>query len=89
MNRTTLDSYRSLMNALLILRETEGGELPEEIESSYVERLDVLWWKLSEAEQDEYEAELAHAEAPDGPETLNLVDCEVDQGSTTAPRKAA
>ena len=53
MNRTPLDSYRSLMNALLILRETEGGELPEEIESSYVERLDVLWWKLSETEQDE------------------------------------
>jgi hypothetical protein len=88
-NGTTLDSYRSLMNELLILRETEGGELPEELESSYVERLDFLWWKLSEAEQDEYEAELADADAPDGPETLNLVDCEVDQGSTTTPRKVA
>ena len=54
MNGTTLDSYRSLMNELLILRETEGGELPEELESSYVERLDFLWWKLSEAEQDSH-----------------------------------
>lgn len=89
MNRTTLDNYRSLMNELLILRETEGGELPAELESSYVERLDALWWKLSEAEQDEYEAELAGADAPVGPEALNLVDCEVDQGSTTTPRKAA
>lgn len=63
----TLDSYRSLMNELFILREAEGGELPEELESSYVERLDVLWGKLSEAERNEYEAELAAA--PNGPET--------------------
>lgn len=83
-----LDQYRRLMNELLILREAEGGELPDDLESAYVERLDGLWWKLSEAEQDEYEAELASSEGLSGPETLNLVDCEVDQGGKTTPRKA-
>lgn len=89
MNGSPLDQYRSVMNELLILREAEGGELPDDLESSYVERLDELWWKLSEAEQDEYEAELANSEGLSGPETLNLVDCEVDQGGSTTPRKAA
>jgi predicted RNase H-like HicB family nuclease len=58
-----LDRYRVLINELLFVRETEGGELPEEVESSYVEQLDELWWQLSEAEQAGYEAELAHARA--------------------------
>jgi len=89
MNGSPLDRYRSLMNELLILREAEGGELPDELESSYVERLDELWWKLSEAEQDEYEAELASSEGLSGPETLDLVDCEVDQGGNATPRRAA
>ncbi len=89
MNSTPLDQYRRLMNELLIQREAEGGELSEHLESSYVERLDTLWWKLSEAEQKEYEAQLVSSDAPVGPETLSLVDREVGQGSTTAPREAA
>jgi hypothetical protein len=89
MSATPLDKYRKLMNELLILREAEGGELPDELESSYVERLDKLWWSLSQAEQGEYEAELAHASPLTGPEDLQLVDCEVDEGGSTAPRKAA
>lgn len=89
MTSTPLDQYRRLMSELLILREAEGGDLPDDLESSYVERLDDLWWKLTEAEQDEYEAELADSTGPSGPETLSLVDREVDKGATTTPRKAA
>lgn len=89
MSVSPLDEYRTLMNELLILREGEGGDLPDEIESSYVDRLDRLWWVLSEAEQAEYEAELAAAAAPAGPAKLDLVDCAVDPGATTGPRKAA
>ncbi len=89
MSPTLLDEYRRLMNELLVLREAEGGELPEELESSYVERLDAVWWRLSDSEQATYEAELASWDSPTGPETLDLVDCEVDAGGCTAPRKAA
>lgn len=84
-----LDQYRSLMNELLILREAEGGELPDDLESSYVARLDDLWWKLTEAEQDEFEAEFADATGLSGPEILSLVDREVDKGGKTTPRKVA
>ena len=63
MSATPLDRYRKLMNELLIVREADGGTLPDEVESSYVERLDELWWTLSESEQKEYEAELAGAGA--------------------------
>ena len=77
MTDSALDSYRRLMNELLILREAEGGDLPVEVESAYVERLDDLWW------------ELAKAAPPAGPEELALVDCEVDKGSHSTPRKAA
>lgn len=44
-----------MMNELLFARELEGGELPEERESWYIERLDVLWWRLSTSEQEAYE----------------------------------
>ncbi len=89
MSSTPLNCYRKLMIELLILREAEGGELPDELESSYVARLDDLWWSLSEAEQEEYEAELAGSVSLAGPEYLRLVDCEVDEGGSTGPRKAA
>jgi hypothetical protein len=87
MINSLLDGYCRLMNELLLLREAEGGELPVEVESSYVQRLDDLWWRLSEQEQELYESELA--DTLTGPDDLHLIDCEVDQGSNTAPRKAA
>ncbi|MBI3204056.1 MAG: hypothetical protein HYZ29_21140 [Myxococcales bacterium] len=89
MNIKPVDEYRKLMNLLLFLREAEGGQLSDEIESSYVERLDELWWSLSEVEQQEYEAGLAAGRPPGGPDELALVDCVVDAGATTGPRKAA
>ncbi len=89
MSATPLDRYRKLMNELLIVREADGGTLPDEVESSYVERLDELWWTLSESEQKEYEAELAGAGAIAGPEDLKLVDRAVDEGDNTGPREAA
>jgi hypothetical protein len=89
MNDSPLNRYRGLMNELLILREFECGDLPVEIESAYVERLDELWWGLSEKEQAEYEAELANATTPPGPKELALVDCVVNVSSRSAPRKAA
>lgn len=84
-----LERYRTLMNELLFAREAEGGDLPEEQESIYVERLDALWWQLSETEQAAYEAELVALSCLSSPEELNLVDCSVSEGERAAPRKAA
>jgi len=77
-----LGRYRQLMNELLIVREAEGGDLPIEVESAYVERLDV-------EQQAAYEAELASAPAPASDEELHLFDCEVNEGDRVLPRKAA
>lgn len=89
MTSELLDRYRKLMSELLIVREIEGGDLPVEIESAYVERLDDIWWQLSKEQQDAYEAELAN-EVPSGAQAaLNLVDCKVSKGEQTHPRKAA
>lgn len=89
MTTEVLDQYRRLMNELLIVREAEGGELPIEIESAYVERLDDLWWQLSVEEQAAYEKELASESSPPSQESLRLVDCEVSQGEQTSPRRKA
>jgi hypothetical protein len=85
----SLDRYRALFNELLIVRETEGGDLPVEVESAYVEQLDKLWWQLSEEERMAFETELASAPSPASPEELKLVDCEVKEGSYAIPRTAA
>lgn len=89
MSQSPLDEYRKLMNELLLLREAEGGELPVEVESRYVEHLDDLWWRLSDDQQELYERELEDTAALTGPENLNLIDCEVAQGAKTVPRQAA
>ena len=89
MSADVLVRYRRLLNELLILREAEGGDLPVEIESAYVERLDDLWWQLSEQEQATYEEELASAVVPASKAELGLVDCVVRVGERAAPRKAA
>jgi hypothetical protein len=84
----SLNQYRALLTQLLFDREAAGGELPEEEESMYVERLDRLWWQLSTAEQDVIDHELA--EPPMASETpFNLIDCVVSEGSSDVPRKAA
>ncbi len=59
-----LNQYRYLMNELLKARVAEGGNLSEALESSYVERLDELWWKLSETEQDILESEFGSGIGP-------------------------
>lgn len=51
----SLESYRKLMNELLSLRAAADGDLPVEVEASYVQRMDDLWWQLSEEEQAEIE----------------------------------
>jgi hypothetical protein len=50
-----------------------------------VERLDALWWRLSEQDQAAYKTELASAPMPSSPEELNLLDCEVKTGEQAAP----
>lgn len=86
---SSAQEYRRLFNELLIFRAAEGGELPVDIESSYVARLDKLWWRLSVEEQDAFESELASGHTLTGPESLGLVDCEVREGGHGAPRRAA
>lgn len=77
------------MSELLITRESEGGELPVEVESAYVERLNDLWYRLSKEEQTAYEAELSRGTTLATDEDLKLIDCPVTQGEHAAPRREA
>jgi hypothetical protein len=81
---TNLERYRALLGELLLVRELDGvnGVLPEDTESAYVDRLDALWWQLSEEEQAAYKQI-----APDAPQDTHLVDVSVSIGSTTLPRR--
>jgi len=80
MSLQSLELYRALTSELLFRRETDGGDSPEDVEASYVERLDDLWWQLSAEEQAAYESELAASGTPSAPEQLGLVDCTVTEG---------
>ncbi len=82
-----LDDYRRLMNEHLFFRAAEGGTLPLEIESAFVDRLDDVWWRLSEADQERFEAELQSACYPRAPLDLAVVDCVA--GDMQVPRSAA
>lgn len=86
---SSLDRYRSLLTELLFEREAAGGELSEEDESHYVERLDTVWHGLTPEEQDTIDAELAEPELAAVSEELSLVDCLVVEGSSEMPRRAA
>lgn len=86
---TQIIRYRTLLTELLFEREAAGGELPDNEESLFVERLDEIWWQLSESEQSLIERELAQPSAPAVHESPELVDCEVSEGSRAVPRKAA
>ena len=84
-----LSEYRTLLTELLFEREAAGGELPEEEESSYVARLDAIWWRLTPDEQTQMDEELARSPAQTVREEPSLVDCEVSEGSGGVPRRAA
>ena len=84
-----LTRYRTLLGQLLFEREAAGGELPDDEESRFVERLDEVWWQLSPEEQELVDRELVGPGTPQVSEELNLIDCEVSKGSKALPRKAA
>lgn len=79
---TALGDYLDLMNELLFRRAIE--DLPEAVESTYVERLDLLWANLSEMEQQEVECELDRC--PAAP-PFHMEDVVVELGGTTFPRR--
>lgn len=81
--------YRALLTELLFEREAQGGELPEEAESHFVERLDGLWWQLSAEEQAAIDRELQSGVAVSVSEEPRLVDCKVAKGAKALPRRAA
>lgn len=85
----SLDRYRALLTELLFEREAAGGELSEEEESHYVERLDVVWHSLKPAEQDLIDAELTQPEPTLTSAEFSMVDCVVSEGSSQMPRRAA
>jgi hypothetical protein len=80
--------YRQLLSQLLFEREAAGGELLEDEEFMFVERLDQLWRQLSTDEQDSIDRELAEPIHLLVNEEPHLVDCVVSEGSSVAPRKA-
>jgi len=48
--------YDSLLEELQAARVAAGGTLPDESESAFAERLDDLWWQMSDEEQDAWNA---------------------------------
>jgi len=83
-------TYRELLGELLFEREAAGGELSEEQESDYAERLDDVWWQLSAEERQAIEDEHQETAAPiAAPGDLGAVDVEVEEGSHAAPRRWA
>jgi hypothetical protein len=48
--------YAETLDDLLRARTTAGGALSEEQESAFVERLDALWWQMSDDEREQAEA---------------------------------
>jgi hypothetical protein len=50
---TALGEYIVLMGELLLARRRAGGDLPEHEESRYVERLEAVWSRMSDAEREE------------------------------------
>lgn len=89
MSTEHLDAYRAIFCQLLFEREAAGGDLSEEQESLFVERLDALWWQLSATEQETIEAEIASPLTLAVGEEINFVDREVAKGSRESPRRAA
>lgn len=89
MNDSLFNQYRQKMTELLLLREFDGGILPLEVESAFVEQLDDLWWQLTDAQQEALEYELKSSLTLVAPERLDLVDRSVPTGGNEAPRKAA
>lgn len=81
-----LNAYSQLITELHLRRELEGGTLEDDIEFSYVERLDDLWWQLTEAERAQVEAEHAELGRVPADASLGLVDCPVESGR---PRRQA
>lgn len=49
--------YASLMDELVAERAKAGGTLSEDAEAGFAERLDDLWWQLSNEEQDTWNAQ--------------------------------
>lgn len=85
----SLYRYRALLTELLFEREAAGGELSEEEESHYVERLDAIWYSLQPAEQELIDEELAQPQPTATSTEFSFVDCVVDEGSSQMPRRAA
>jgi hypothetical protein len=81
--------YRTLLATLLFEREAAGGDLPESDEAKFVALLDEIWWQLTSDEQGEIDGELQHETVVIAPETLDIHDCLVSEGSSALPRQAA
>lgn len=57
--------YDSLIDELQAARAAAGGRLSDESESAFVERLDELWWQMTDEEQDAWNAEAVSTLAVD------------------------
>jgi hypothetical protein len=88
MGQAHIKQYKTLLVELLLEREINGGELGQEAESSYTERLWDIWRELTDEEQDEVEEWAASLNEPlDAPEDLGLVDTVPASGQMPRRRK--
>jgi hypothetical protein len=53
------ERYIQLATELLLLRESNGGQLPDDVESSYIDQFDRCWRHMSADEQQEAERVVA------------------------------
>jgi hypothetical protein len=89
MREKLLAHYRSLLSRLMFEREAAGGELAQDEESRFVALLDEIWWQLDPIEQASIDQELSESRPISIHEEFHLVDCEVPEGGSVLPRRAA
>jgi hypothetical protein len=65
---TPLELYRQLLCELLEAREAAGGELSQAEEAERAGELDVVYWTLSDEDQETIEAALKEHRAGGSPE---------------------
>lgn len=84
MNEEIIKQYKEVLTELLFEREIR--KVSQEEEAKYMDELDVLWWQLSNGQQDELESWFCNLEVI-ATADLKLEDVEVQIGESKMPRR--
>lgn len=83
------ERYFKLMFDLLVARQLNGGDLPDDEEARRAEELDEQWALMTDAEREQAEAVFSGPSLVGAPEDLQQEDLELSKGATDPPRREA